>query len=90
MYTKILVQMTIFAMIFNSFVLTPTKAHGMTVEEVIKFVGVLQRYITDIDNTFGTPSQPETKTPQPKVLTPETGSDHQQTVPDINEKIESN
>ena len=51
---------------------TPPPAHAATAEELVKLFGVLQRYVTDIDKTFGNGSQAIPTNPQPDIPAPDT------------------
>jgi hypothetical protein len=51
---------------------TPAPAHAATAEELVKFFGVLQRYITDLDKTMNPPPAAIPTNPQPDIPEPDT------------------
>jgi hypothetical protein len=49
--------------------LTPAPAKAATAEEIVRFMGVLQRYITDLDKTMNNPPAAIPTEPQPAIPT---------------------
>jgi hypothetical protein len=85
MYKNILAWMTIWATTFNFVILPPSKANGMTAEEAVKLMGVVQDYIKGLNSVFGKGSQSAPSTPQPEVPTPKSGTENSQPTPDTTE-----